>query len=128
MSKSATDSDLICEIWDHYRTHHKSAAKILKSGRKEYRLIKARLGEGYTIDDLKRAIDGYHRSPFHCGQNDRGTKYLTAALIFRDASHVQTGIELAGAVKSNGHQPRPLPALADSEPTGIQQSQREGLI
>ena len=93
MSKSADDA--VRQIWNHYRTHHKSAAKVLRSGRKEYRLIKQRLADGYTVDDLKRCIDGYHKSPHHLGDNDRGTKYLSAELFFRDASHVQRGIEFA---------------------------------
>ena len=81
------------EVWARYAELHPRA----KLGDKERRAIKARLKEGSTVADLCQAIDGYHRSPFHTGDNDRGTKYLDATLIFRDASHVAKGIELATA-------------------------------
>jgi transposase-like protein len=81
------------EVWARYAEHHPRA----KLGDKERRAIRARLREGSTVADLCQAIDGYHRSPFHTGENDRGAKYLDATLIFRDASHVAKGIELATA-------------------------------
>lgn len=78
----------------HYRRHHPRAAP-LKPTSKEWKLIQTRLSEGFTVQDLCDAIDGNHRSPFHCGENDRGTKYHGLELIFRDASKVQTFVELA---------------------------------
>lgn len=92
--------DDVQEIWQHYRSHHPGAAKVLRAGRKEYGLIRARL-QDYTADELKQAIDGYHRDPWHRGENDRGKPFLALTLILRDASHVQQGLEFTPA-KANG--------------------------
>jgi hypothetical protein len=81
-------------VWQHYRVHHPKSPRELKSSRKEYRLIKQRL-EDFDVETLQRSIDGYHRSPFHTGANDRGKRYLSLALILRDISHVQAGLEFA---------------------------------
>jgi len=59
--------------------------------------VRARLEEGYLVDALKLAIDGCHRSPFHQGENERGTKYDSLELIMRDSDHVAKFIELAEA-------------------------------
>ena len=93
--------DDIQEIWRHYRRHHPGAAKVLKAGRKEYGLIKARL-QDYDATEIKAAIDGYHRDPFHSGDNPRGKRYQSLTLILRDISHVQAGIEFGPAPGGNG--------------------------
>jgi len=80
-------------VVSHYRTHHPKA----RPGDRETKLIRQRLTEGYSPEDLCRAIDGYHRSRFHCGENDKGLKYLGLELIMRDSKHVTAGIELAEA-------------------------------
>lgn len=84
-------------VWQHYRIHHPRSPKVLKSSRKEYRLIKQRL-EDFDAATLQRAIDGYHRSPFHTGANDRGRRYLSLDLMLRDISHVQAGLDFAEPV------------------------------
>lgn len=71
-------------IFDHYRSYHPRA----RPGDKERRLALARLDEGYSPQDLIAAIDGNHRDPHCCGQNDRGAEYHDLALILRDSSHV----------------------------------------
>ena len=73
-------------VYDHYRTYHpKTPVRISKAQQK---LIEARFSEGFSEQDLKDAIDGNHRSPFHCGQNKDRTKYHSLDLIFRSAQHV----------------------------------------
>lgn len=52
-------------------------------------LIRARLGEGFDVDDLKDAVRGWRRSGFHCGANDRRKPYNSLELILRDADHVE---------------------------------------
>ena len=78
-------------ICEHYKTHHPTA----RPGDKERKLIRDRLKEGYTVDDLKRAIDGCHRTPHNLGDNERGTKYLSLSLIMRSSSHVIRFLENA---------------------------------
>ncbi|TWU27395.1 conserved phage C-terminal domain-containing protein [Bythopirellula polymerisocia] len=83
----------VAQVAEHYRSYHPRC----QVGEKEKKLIRARFNEGYSAEDLKLAIDGCHKSPFHCGQNSNGRKYQTLELIFRNASKVNQFIELAGA-------------------------------
>lgn len=62
---------------------------------KREKAIRAMLAIGYTVEDLNLAIFGCSVSPFHQGQNDRGTKFEDIALICRDAEHVDKFIALA---------------------------------
>src|SRR5215831_14030148 len=48
--------------------------------------IRARLAEGYTLDQLKQAVDGCRSSSFHQGDNDRGHRYDDITLICRSGS------------------------------------------
>lgn len=93
----------------HYRSYHPRS----RPGAKERKLVASRLAEGYSPADLQAAIDGNHRDPHCCGQNERGTEYHDLTLIFRDSSHVQRYM----AVAQNGHavpaaRPANLAALA----------------
>lgn len=72
-----------------YQEYHPRA----KPASKERKLIRARLGEGRTVDELIEAIHGCHVSPHHCGENDTGTVYQSLELIVRDAKHVDMFIE-----------------------------------
>lgn len=50
--------------------------------------IRARLQEGRTVADLKRAIDAVSESEFHLGKNDAGMPYIEPKTIFRNAETV----------------------------------------
>jgi hypothetical protein len=103
--------DEVRAVFDHYRTHHPKAHPRPRSNMQEWRKIRARLEEGHSVPDLVQAIDGYHRSPFHLGENDRGQPYLGLELIVRDGSHVAKGIELA--------QQRAGPVMSEREQRGV---------
>lgn len=51
--------------------------------------INARLKEGYTVDQIKAAIDGCARSPYHMGVNDQGRKYDDLDLICRSGEKLE---------------------------------------
>ena len=89
-SVALTHDNGVADVIAHYRRLHPRA----RPGAKERGLIKARLKDGYSSLDLIDAIDGYHRSPFHCGENDGGKRYLALSLIVRDADHVRAGVEM----------------------------------
>jgi len=72
------------EVVSHYQKYHPRSCP----GSKERRLIQSRIDDGYTVSDLKTAIDGCHVSPHHCGVNETGKTYQRLDLIVRDASHV----------------------------------------
>ena len=100
--KTGTDkwAPQVDEVIAHYRTFHPQA----KPGRKERAKILARLrDEKWSVDELKRAIDGIHTIPHNMGQNDQRRTYLALELIFRDSDHVH---RYAGALdESNRRQP-----------------------
>ena len=50
--------------------------------------LEAALKTGYSVEELKQAIDGCSKTPFNQGQNDRGQRYDDIELILRDASHI----------------------------------------
>jgi hypothetical protein len=66
------------------------------------RYIRSRLREGYAVEFCERAIAGCVRSPFHQGQNDRGTRYDDLTLIFRSGSKLEWFAEMEGAPKDRG--------------------------
>jgi hypothetical protein len=87
--------DPVQAVFAHYRTYHPKAHPKPRREDKEYALIQARLAGGLTAAQLCAAIDGFEADPFHRGENDRQTAYLSLKLFMRDASKVQQGIELA---------------------------------
>lgn len=94
----------------HYQSYHPKA----RAGDKERAKIRARLREGYTVEELKIAIDGCHVSPYHSGNNDDGRKYQNLELILRDATKVNQFIELAaqkGGPQLAGKSQRSLDAI-----------------
>jgi hypothetical protein len=97
-------ADDIRAVFAHYRKRHPKAFRDPQPGTKEWRLIRDRMREGSTVEELCLCIDGYHRSPHHLGQNERNTKYLDLELFVRDGSHVARGIELAS--EKTKHEPR----------------------
>lgn len=60
-----------------------------KFDRKRRAAVEGRLREGFTVDDLRKAVDGCSRTPHNMGQNDRGERYNDLALICRDAGQVE---------------------------------------
>lgn len=90
-SEGETREQQIAAIVAHYQTYHEKS----RPGSKERGKILERLRDGFSVDDLKLAIDGCHVSPWHCGQNERGTTYQTLELIMRDSSKVTAFIEHA---------------------------------
>lgn len=94
-----TLKDQIDQVYSRYLHHHTRAAKSLNPSSKEFKLIRARLSEGFAVIDLQAAIDGNHISPFHCGENKDGSEYHGLSVIFRDSSQVTNFIEFASGKK-----------------------------
>lgn len=82
------------EVFEHWRqVMHKTLPTKLDSKRR--RAVEARLREGYTVEQLRKAVEGCAATPFNAGQNDRGIRYDDLELICRDASHVDRFLESA---------------------------------
>lgn len=85
MSNSrSTEIEVVFGHWKSVLDHPRA---VLDEKRKS--LIRARLASGFSVEDLKLAIDGCRASPFHQGDNERRQVYDGIELIFRDASKVE---------------------------------------
>lgn len=86
----AADVQAVFEHWQQ-RLDHPQA----KLDDKRRKAIKARLADGYTVDELKTAVDGILRDAHKMGNNDRGRKFDDIELACRTAANVDALIELA---------------------------------
>lgn len=84
--------DDAAEVFEYWKAVMGSGRSVLDSKRRK--LIEARIVEGATTQELKRAIDGCKASAFHQGENDRRTKYSTIELICRDRAKVEQFVAL----------------------------------
>ena len=82
----------IRDVCQHYLEHH-PRARMPRSDSKEWKRIRRHLQAGWTVVELKLAIDGCHKTPHNQGENKTRTKYLGLDLIMRDDSHVQRFME-----------------------------------
>ena len=76
----------IAVVFDYWKSVMGSSRAVLDVKRK--RAIGSMLDNGYTAEDLCRAIDGCSKSSFHMGLNDKGMKYNGIDLIMRSAEYV----------------------------------------
>ena len=81
----------VAQVCEHYRQHKPRS----RPGHKEKKAIAARLKDGYSTQDLCKAIDGCMRSAWHAGNNQQGRIYQGLELIMRSAKHVDQFLELA---------------------------------
>jgi hypothetical protein len=65
---------------------------------KRSRAIAARIKSGYSVEQLKQAIDGCKASPWHQGQSERHQVYDDIELICRDAKRVEAFIAKVAGV------------------------------
>jgi len=75
------------EVFDYWKStlnHPKAKLTIDREAK-----IRARLNESYSIDDLKRTVDGCKASVYHMGDNDQGKIYDSIELLFRNGDKVE---------------------------------------
>jgi len=80
-------------VFDHWREVLKHPQAKLDE--KRIKAIASALRLGYSVDQLRTAIDGCSRTPHNMGQNDRNTVYDDLGLILRDADHIDRFIRNA---------------------------------
>jgi len=85
--KQKTHHQEIEEIFKYWQIilHHPQAK--LTNDRKIK--IGARFKEGYSVEQLKKAIDGCKASSYHMGENDKGKVFDSIGLIFRNADKME---------------------------------------
>ncbi len=99
--KKLAEAAAVQAVFDHWvRVMGKDRSKLDESKAKK---IRARLREGFSVDDLKTAIDGCRSSPHHMGQNDTGTPYNSVVSVFKDGTRVEEHVERARRARPNGN-------------------------
>jgi len=93
-----TPSAPVRAVFDYWR--ERSGHNGAKLDDKRRSAIAARLKNGYSVRDLKRAVDGCIASPWHQGQNGNRRKYDDIELICRNASKVDQFVALAGSART----------------------------
>jgi uncharacterized protein YdaU (DUF1376 family) len=88
--KEEVGSADVARVFDHWRTVHGKSRSKLDDKRKK--LIRAAL-KNYSADLLCQSIDGYKRSTWHQGKNDRGTVFDDIELMLRDAKQIDAGLK-----------------------------------
>lgn len=107
----ASQIRIVFEHWQRVRKH--PAAKLDKTrGGK----IKARLSEGFSVEQLCQAIDGVAKSEWHCGDNPSGTNYDDVVHILRDAPQVEKFMALGAKRTKPGPRPEPPPPRREPPP------------
>lgn len=92
-NQSSVADNRVKEIFQHWQQvmNHPHA----KLDNKRAGKIKQALKLGYSLENLKQAIDGCANTPFNMGENDRKQRYDDITLILRDASHIENFMQAA---------------------------------
>jgi hypothetical protein len=128
------------EVFDHWvSVMGKQASTKFPSTSKRYINVVARLKEGFSVDDLKRAVDGCKATPHNMGQNDRGETYNDLELICRNVENVERFMRNAKSPPRPKQKNAPLPGSLGAAPSadatyveidrgkGIDRCKREGV-
>lgn len=93
--KGNTHSSAVRDVFAYWQSVMGKHGAILTP--KRDRVVTAALKLGYTVDQIKSAIDGCKRSPFHMGVNDQRTVYDDLELICRSGENIEKFISNIGA-------------------------------
>jgi hypothetical protein len=107
-NRPLTEKDFLHEVFDLWKqlTGRNGSTKFSP---KRQRVIKARLSEGHTEDEIRRAVFGCSRSDWHMQRGkyaDRdGDRHDDLTLILRDSEHVERFARMAGDAPLPGGRP-----------------------
>lgn len=125
-SPSAKD-DLPRRLFEHWLAATKRNPNQNRLTKKRSGMVRARIGDGYTEEQLFAAIDGIAASSWHRGDNPSGARYDTFQFIFRDGENVEKGLErsIEAANKSAAGTPvqttlKPRHQISEEYDDGIQ--------
>ena len=87
----------IAEVFEFWKSvMSKSETVKITKGRSDK--ISERIKDGYSVDDMKKAIEGCAKSPYHMGKNDQKTVYDDLTLILRNAEKVDQFMSYASQI------------------------------
>lgn len=98
--KICAASEHVVAVFSHWKS--KMGHDKAQLGGKRKKAITGRIKEGYSAEDLCKAVDGCKVSPFHQGQNENYTVYDDIELICRNSSQVDKFIAIAEERGGNG--------------------------
>ena len=79
-------ADPVCVVIEHHRKAHPSMVHSIEPVKA---LIRDRLRDGFSVDDLKKAIDGQARGRFYKGDNEAKTPFLSMGYLFENDDRVR---------------------------------------
>lgn len=80
---TAEQIEQVFSYWQTLMGHKRSKLDIRRQ-----RVIRDRILDGYTIEDLQQAIRGCAVDPWHMGENERREVFDSITMILRDSDHV----------------------------------------
>jgi uncharacterized protein YdaU (DUF1376 family) len=95
--------DPVLVVFEHWQKVWKKPRSKLDTKRRK--VIETAL-RSYDVLTLCLSIDGYQRSDWHKGQNDRRTVYDDIALFLRDAAHIDAGLKFTDGPPPKGEGPK----------------------
>lgn len=108
-SSAAADERAVYEHWIGRWRSVVQGKRVPDFSPERRRKVQARLAEGYTVDDLKTAIDGMFASPFHRGEGG-GKRFLDLELACRNS------VKTDGFIQDAPSPPPPRPTARPDEP------------
>lgn len=103
-------------LFEHWIAITERSAAQNRLTRQRRSKVNARLRDGYTVEQLRTAIDGIASSPWHTGDNPSSKRYDTFDFIFRSGENVEKGIDYAVA-NANREAARSVPGGVDLDAT-----------
>ena len=84
-----SETDKVQSVLDFYRSIYPRRLRGINGKSKEWGKIKARLSDGYSVEELTQAIEGNSKSEFHVNG-----KHNSLELIVRNAKQVDLFLEI----------------------------------
>lgn len=97
-----TNKENIYVVFEFWKATFNSPKTVLTEKRKKK--IEARLEQGYSVDDIKKAILNCSKSDYHMGKNERGTVYNDIELICREPEKLDRFISMSTPVQAKSNQ------------------------
>lgn len=91
----------LTEVFDHWVARMGKAGNAKFTKDRETK-VRARIKEGYTVEQLKQAVDGCAESPWHQGENPNNQVYNDLELICRSGSQVEKFIAVVDKPQEGG--------------------------